>query len=155
MYLKKLEGNVTFNINTTSSFPRGSPVCLHDAGASVCSHKYPAHLLRQMTFRNVQIVSEFSFVRSPYSALCHENYIGNSEWVNRERFRTQLLSFVDILNFYPEVNRVAAMTSGAIWWWSPLYLMLYLRLTSSAIWWWRLLTTVWLLAPSCGRVPLL
>ena len=37
------------------------------------------------------VVSEFSFVRSLNSALYHEHYIGNSEWVNRERFRTQLM----------------------------------------------------------------
>ena len=36
------------------------------------------------------VVSEFSFVRSLNSALYHEHYIGNSEWVNRERFRTRL-----------------------------------------------------------------
>ena len=39
---KKLEqGNVTFNINTTSSFPRECPVCLHDVGASVCVTQIP------------------------------------------------------------------------------------------------------------------
>ena len=36
------------------------------------------------------VVSEFSFVRSLNSPLYHEHYIGNSEWVNRERFRTRL-----------------------------------------------------------------
>ena len=40
--LKKLEqGNVTFNINTTSSFPSECPVCLHDVGASVCVTQIP------------------------------------------------------------------------------------------------------------------
>ena len=29
------KGNVTFNLNTTSSFPRECPVCLHDVGAFV------------------------------------------------------------------------------------------------------------------------
>ena len=39
------------------------------------------------------VVSEFSFVRSLYSALYHEHYIRNSEGVNRERFRTQQLVY--------------------------------------------------------------
>ena len=40
--LKKLEqGNVTFNINTTSSFRRECQVCLHDVGASVCVTQIP------------------------------------------------------------------------------------------------------------------
>ena len=54
------------------------------------SHKYPAHLLTQMTFTMFSVVSEFSFVCSLNSARYHEHYIGNSEWVYRERFRTQL-----------------------------------------------------------------
>ena len=36
-----VQGNVTFNINTTSSFPRECPVCLHDLGASVCVTQIP------------------------------------------------------------------------------------------------------------------
>ena len=40
--LKRLEqGNVTFNINPTSSFPRECPDCLHDVGASVCVTQIP------------------------------------------------------------------------------------------------------------------
>ena len=40
--LKKLEqGNVTFNIITTPSFPRECPDCLHDVGASVCVTQIP------------------------------------------------------------------------------------------------------------------
>ena len=36
-----VQGNATFNINTTSSFPRECPVCLHDVGASVCVTPLP------------------------------------------------------------------------------------------------------------------
>ena len=35
------QGNVTFNINTTSSFRRECPVCLLDVGASVCVTQMP------------------------------------------------------------------------------------------------------------------
>ena len=35
------QGNVTFNINTTSSFPREYPDCLHDVAASVCVTQIP------------------------------------------------------------------------------------------------------------------
>ena len=35
------KGNVTFNISTTSSFPRECPVFLHDVGASVCVTQIP------------------------------------------------------------------------------------------------------------------
>ena len=45
---------------------------------------------RKWCLEMFSVVSEFSFVRSLNSALYHEHYIGNSEWVNRERFRTQL-----------------------------------------------------------------
>ena len=45
---------------------------------------------RKWRLEMFSLVSEFSFVRSLYSALYHEHYIGNSEWVYRERFRTQL-----------------------------------------------------------------
>ena len=38
------------------------------------------------------VVSEFSFVRSLYSSIYHKHHVGTSEWVNRERFRTQLQS---------------------------------------------------------------
>ena len=47
---------------------------------------------RKWRLEMFSVVSEFSFVRSPNSALYHEHYIGNSEWVNRERFRTRLLT---------------------------------------------------------------
>jgi hypothetical protein len=41
-FKKKLDqGNATFNINITSSFPRECPVCLHDVGASVCVKQIP------------------------------------------------------------------------------------------------------------------
>ena len=55
------------------------------------SHKYPAHLLTQMTFRNVQRSVRILVPYSLYSALYHVHYIGNRERVYRERFRTQLL----------------------------------------------------------------
>ena len=45
---------------------------------------------RKWRLEMFSVESEFSFVRSLYSALYHEYYIGNSEWVYRERFRTQL-----------------------------------------------------------------
>ena len=54
------------------------------------SHKYPAHLLTQMTFRNVQRSVRILVPYSLYSALYHVHYIGNRERVYRERFRTQL-----------------------------------------------------------------
>ena len=56
------------------------------------SHKYPAHLLTQMTFRNVQRSVRILVPYSLYSALYHVHYIGNRERVYRERFRTQLMS---------------------------------------------------------------
>ena len=49
-----VQGNVTFNINTTSSFPREFPFVYMKWAHPSASHRYPAHLLTQMTFRDVQ-----------------------------------------------------------------------------------------------------
>ena len=55
---------------------------------SYSHHAMQVHLLTQLTYK----CSALRCVASAFSSLYQKHYIGNSERVNRERFRTQLVN---------------------------------------------------------------